>query len=80
VLLLDLSAVPDTDVTALHAAADLRRSLAERGAVLGAAGVLERPLAMLQRLGAVLEGRTFPEVESAVEAYTSRRVHEATPT
>jgi sulfate permease, SulP family len=73
VVLLDLSAVPDVDMTALHAAAELRRSLAERGIALWIACTLERPLEMIRRLGVAPEGSVFPDVATAVEAFVAGR-------
>jgi SulP family sulfate permease len=81
VVLLDLGAVNDLDVTALDRLADLAEDLHERGMTLWAAAPSQRPLELLRR-GAELLGRTdlqadtgrlgvrvFPSVDDAVAAY-----------
>jgi sulfate permease, SulP family len=71
IVLLDLSAQPDVDVTALNAGRDFADALRERGIELWLAGALERPAEMLLRAGA--QARMFPDVVSALDAYVKRR-------
>jgi sulfate permease, SulP family len=70
VLLLDLSAMPDMDVTALNAGREFADGLRARGVEPWVAGALSRPLAMLGRVG--FEARAFPDVPSAVQEYSRR--------
>jgi high affinity sulfate transporter 1 len=84
VLLLDLSAVNDLDVTALERLADLAEDLHAQGRALWVAAPSQRALDMLRR-GAELLGRTslqadtgrlgvriFPSLDDAVTAYEER--------
>jgi sulfate permease, SulP family len=81
VVLLDLSAVNDLEITALERLADLAEDLHGRGMVLWVAALSERPLEMVRR-GAELLGRTslqadtgrlgvrvFRALDDAVSAY-----------
>jgi SulP family sulfate permease len=81
VLLLDLSAVNDLEVTALERLADLAEDLHGQGRALWVAAPSQRPLDMLRRAAELL-GRTsleadtgrlgvrvFPSVDDAVAAY-----------
>jgi SulP family sulfate permease len=70
VLLLDLSAMPDMDVTALNAGREFADWLRARGVEPWVAGALPRPLEMLERVG--FEARAFPDVPSAVQEYSRR--------
>jgi SulP family sulfate permease len=63
VVLLDLSAVNDLEITALERLADLAEALHGRGMVLWAAAPAERPLEMLRR-GAELLGRTSLQADT----------------
>ena len=81
VLLLDLSAVNDLEVTALERLADLAEDLHGHGRALWVAAPSQRPLGMLRRAAELL-GRTdlqadtgrlgvrvFPSLDDAVAAY-----------
>ena len=71
VVLLDLSSMPDADVTAMDAGRDFADGLRERGIALWLAGALERPVEMLRRLGT--QAQEFPDLATALEAYGRRR-------
>jgi sulfate permease, SulP family len=84
VVLLDLSAVNDLEVTALERLADLAEDLHGRGMALWVAAPGQRPLEMLRRAAELL-GRTslqadtgrlgvrvFPRLEDAVTVYRSQ--------
>ena len=74
VLLLDLDAVPDIDVTALDVVAGLEADLAGRGVTLSLTNLNDRPLDMLRRLpeAAAWEPRLFREPDDAVAAFSER--------
>jgi sulfate permease, SulP family len=84
VVLLDLSAVNDLEMTALERLADLAEDLHGRGMALWVAAPSQRPLEMLLRAAELL-GRTdlqadtgrlgvrvFPSLDDAVAAYQGR--------
>jgi sulfate permease, SulP family len=86
VLLLDLSAVNDLEMTALERLADLAEDLHGQGRALWVAAPSQRPLEMLRRAAELL-GRTdleadtgrlgvrvFPSLDDAVAAYESQGV------
>lgn len=74
VLLLDLDAVPDIDVTALEALPSFDADLRRRGITLWLANLNARPLDMLRRLpdATAWEQRVFREVDAAASAFASR--------
>lgn len=74
VLLLDLGAVPDVDVTALEVLAGFDAELRGRGITLWLANLNTRPLEMLRRLpdAAALKPRLFHEVDDAVARFAAR--------
>jgi MFS superfamily sulfate permease-like transporter len=75
VLVMDLGAVPDIDVTALDLLVGLEAELRERGVVLWMANLNERPLDMLRRLpeAAAYEPLLFRELDDAVAAFADPR-------
>jgi sulfate permease, SulP family len=77
VLLLDLSAVPDADTTAMAVLAERADRLASSGTELWLAAMTDRVLAMARRgpRWARLEetGRVFPTVAAAVETFQARQ-------
>jgi sulfate permease, SulP family len=74
VLVLELGAVPDIDITAMDVAAGLETDLRRRGIALWLANLNERPLDMLRRLpnAADWERRRFRELDDAVAAFAAR--------
>jgi SulP family sulfate permease len=74
VLLLDLGAVADIDITALDLLPTVDAELHERGITLWLANLNARPLDMLRRLpdAAAWEQRLFREVDDAAAAFASR--------
>jgi sulfate permease, SulP family len=74
VVLVDLGAVPDIDVTALEVLGSFDADLRRRGITLWLANLNARPLAMLRRLpdAAAWERRVFPEVDDAVARFAAR--------
>jgi SulP family sulfate permease len=74
VLVLDLGAVPDIDVTALDVLASFDADLRGRGITLWLANLNARPLDMLRRLpdAAGWERRLFREVDDAATAFATR--------
>jgi sulfate permease, SulP family len=74
VVLLDLGAVPDIDVTALEVLPALDADLRGRGITLWLANLNERPLDMIRRLpdAAAWERRVFREVDDAVATFAAR--------
>jgi sulfate permease, SulP family len=92
VVLLDLSAVNDLEITALERLADLADALHGQGRALWIAAPSQRPLEMLRR-GAELLGRTdlqadtgrlgiriFPSLDEAIAAYEDRTQPDRPPT
>ena len=76
VLLLDLSAVPDIEYTALLQVEEAERKMTESGTSLWVAGLNQRVLESIQRtaLGDRLkDGRMFYTVEEAVQQYLSKK-------
>jgi len=84
VVLLDLTAVHDLEITALDGLADLAEDLHGRGRILWVAGPSQRPLEMLRRAAELL-GRTdlqsdtgrlgvrlFPTIDEAISAHRDR--------
>jgi sulfate permease, SulP family len=84
VVLLDLTVVPDLEITALDRLADLAEDLHGQGMILWVAAPSQRPLEMLRR-AAVLLGRTdlqsdtgrlgvrlFPTIDEAISAHRDR--------
>jgi sulfate permease, SulP family len=63
VVLVDLSAVNDLEITALERLADQAEDLHRQGGALWAAAPTERPLEMLRRAAELL-GRTDPEADT----------------
>jgi SulP family sulfate permease len=74
VLLLDLDAVPDIDVTALDVVASLDAELRRRGITLWLTNLNARPLDMLRRLpdAGAWEPRLFLEPDAAAAAFSAR--------
>ncbi len=74
VLLLDLDAVPDIDVTALDVVASLDAELRRRGITLWLTNLNARPLDMLRRLpdAGAWEPRLFREPDDAAVAFSAR--------
>ena len=74
VLLLDLDAVPDIDVTALDVVASLDAELRRRGITLWLTNLNARPLDMLRRLpdAGAWEPRLFREPADAAVAFSAR--------
>jgi SulP family sulfate permease len=74
VVVVDLGAVPDIDVTALEVLAGLDADLGQRGITLWLANLNARPLDMLRRLpaAAALVPRLFREVDDAVASFSAR--------
>jgi MFS superfamily sulfate permease-like transporter len=74
VVVVDLGAVPDIDVTALEVLASLDADLGQRGITLWLANLNARPLDMLRRLpaAAALAPRLFREVDDAVARFAAR--------
>ncbi|HEV3013259.1 MAG TPA: SulP family inorganic anion transporter, partial [Actinomycetota bacterium] len=74
VLLLDLDAVPDIDVTALDVVAGLDAELRRRGITLWLTNLNARPLDMLRRLpdAGAWEPRLFREPDDAAAAFSAR--------
>jgi sulfate permease, SulP family len=74
VLLLDLDAVPDIDVTALDVVASLDAELRRRGITLWLTNLNARPLDMLRRLpdAGAWEPRLFREPDAAAAAFSAR--------
>jgi high affinity sulfate transporter 1 len=74
VLLLDLDAVPDIDVTALDVVASLDAELRRRGITLWLTNLNARPLDMLRRLpdAGAWEPRLFREPDDAAAAFSAR--------
>jgi len=70
VVVLDTSAVPDVEVTALDLFAELDRALAGRGISLRVCALTTRPKEMIRRAGLApeFEGRLFRTLQEAVEA------------
>ena len=70
--MIDLSAVPDMEVTAVLLVDDLDRDLAALGIELWLCSVIERPLVMLHRSGTAdrLHDRLFSTVGEAVEHFS----------
>jgi SulP family sulfate permease len=75
VLVLDLDAVPDIDVTALDMLAGFDRDLRRRGITLWLATLNARPLDMLRRLpdADAWERRLFCELDAAATAFGASR-------
>jgi len=84
VVLLDLTVVPDLEITALDRLADLAEDLHGQGMILWAAAPSQRPLEMLRRAAELL-GRTdlqsdtgrlgvrlFPTIDEAISAHRDR--------
>jgi sulfate permease, SulP family len=84
VVLLDLTVVPDLEITALDRLADLAEDLHGQGRILWVAAASQRPLEMLRRAAELL-GRTdlqsdtgrlgvrlFPTIDEAISAYRDR--------
>jgi len=72
VVVLDASAIPDLEFTALQALAGLNEELHSRGVVLWLAGLHRVPREMVQRALAVYEGpsaQLWEDVEAAVAAF-----------
>ncbi|MFN2292571.1 MAG: SulP family inorganic anion transporter [Anaerolineae bacterium] len=72
VLVLDCSAIPDIEYTAVQLLAGFEERLREAGITLWLAALNPEPLRIIQRapLGEILGGeRMFPNLEQAVEAY-----------
>jgi high affinity sulfate transporter 1 len=74
VLLLDLGAVPDIDISALDLLPTVDAELRERGITLWLANLNARPLDMLRRLpdAVAWEQRLFREVDDAATAFAAR--------
>jgi sulfate permease, SulP family len=74
VVLLDLGAVPDIDVTALQVLESFDADLRARGITLWLANLNARPLDMLRRLpdAAAWERRLFRELDDAVATFAAR--------
>jgi high affinity sulfate transporter 1 len=75
VIILECSAIPDIEYTALNILAENEQKLRQAGIVLWLAGLNPTPLHTIRRspLGAVLgDERMFSSVIQAVEAYTQR--------
>jgi len=74
VVLLDLDAVPDIDISALDLLPTVDAELRERGITLWLANINARPLDMLRRLPdmAEWEQRMFREVDDAAAAFMAR--------
>jgi sulfate permease, SulP family len=74
VVLVDLGAVPDIDVTALEVLSSFDADLRARGIGLWLANLNARPLDMLRRLpdSAAWEQRVFREVDDAAAAFAAR--------
>jgi len=74
VVLLDLDAVPDIDISALDLLPTVDAELRERGITLWLANINARPLDMLRRLPdmAEWEQRMFREVDAAAAAFMAR--------
>jgi sulfate permease, SulP family len=70
VLLMDLSSMPDMDVTALDAGREFAELLRDSGVEPWIAGALPRPLEMLERAG--YKARAFPDAGAAIEEYRRR--------
>jgi SulP family sulfate permease len=70
VLLMDLSTMPDMDVTALNAGREFAELLRDSGVEPWIAGALPRPLEMLERAG--YKARVFPDADAAIEEYRRR--------
>jgi sulfate permease, SulP family len=72
-LVLDLGAVPDVDVTALDVLAEFDADLGRRGITLWLANLNERPLDMLRRLpeAHLWRPRLFRELDDAVAAFVA---------
>jgi SulP family sulfate permease len=73
VVIIDCSAIPDIEYTALQALSDLDERLCERGIALWLAGLNREPLRVLKRspLGKKIEpGRIHPDLNAAINAYT----------
>ena len=92
VVLLDLTVVPDLEITALDRLADLAEDLHGRGRILWVAAPSQRPLEMLRRAAELL-GRTdlqadtgrlgvrlFPTLEDAITAHRDRPQPDHPPT
>jgi SulP family sulfate permease len=79
VLLLDLDAVPDIDVTALDVMASLDLDLRRRGVTLWLTNLNARPLDMLRRHpdAALWEPRLFGDPDAAITAFSARPPQEA---
>jgi sulfate permease, SulP family len=75
VLVLDLGAVPDIDVTALDLLPAVDADLRRRGITLWLANLNERPLDMLRRLpdADAWERRLFLELDDAAAEFTRFR-------
>jgi sulfate permease, SulP family len=75
VLVLDLDAVPDIDVTALDRLVGFDRDLRQRGITLWLATLNARPLDMLRRLpdADAWERRLFRELDAAATAFGASR-------
>jgi SulP family sulfate permease len=77
VLLLDVSAVVDLDVTAGNALRELTRELQRRAVDLWASTVRRRPREMIERAERwdelLAEGRVYDALADAVAAYETRR-------
>jgi sulfate permease, SulP family len=84
VVLLDLTVVPDLEITALDRLADLAEDLHDQGMILWVAAPSQRPLEMLRRAAELL-GRTdlqsdtgrlgvrlFPTIDEAISAHRDR--------
>jgi MFS superfamily sulfate permease-like transporter len=75
VLVLDLGAVPDIDVTAIDLLAEFDAELRGRGITLWMVNLNERPLDMLRRApeAGTYTPRLFREVDDAVAAFADPR-------
>jgi sulfate permease, SulP family len=75
VLVMDLGAVPDVDVTATDLLADFDAELRRRGVTLWMVNLNERPLDMLRRSPEAerYEPRLFRELDDAVAAFADPR-------
>jgi len=71
VVVLDTSAVPDIEITALDLFAELDRALGERGVALWVCALTTRPKQMIRRAGLApeFEGRLYRTLQEAVEAF-----------
>jgi SulP family sulfate permease len=72
VVVMDGSAVPDADTTALVALAELDEELRRRGIELWLAGLTQRPREMLLRTDRGRQVRLFGSPGEAVDAFTAR--------